>query len=54
MRKAAEEVVERIIVNPLDRLMRFRDRFLVVKTRHPSILFNEITKTVKQKTEILS
>lgn len=53
-KKAAEEIVERIFVSPLDRLMRFRSRFLINPTKHPNYHIGDITKTVKQKTEILS
>ena len=34
--------------------MRFRDRFLVNPQKHPGYHINDITKTVRQKTEILS
>jgi len=46
--------VERVDVTHIDRLMRFRDRFNVLPMKHPNFLINDITKTVRQKTEILS
>ena len=53
-KKALEEVVERVFVSNLDRLMRFRDRFFIITHKHPNYQLEDITKTVKQKTEILS
>ena len=41
--------VERIYFKPLDRLMRFKDRFIVNPYKHPKLLYSEIINTVNQK-----
>lgn len=50
----ANEPVERIYLTPLERLMRYAERFLVTPGHHPNKQFSYLTSTIKQKTEILA